>query len=99
MSVVKLNGHLLWNLVPVSIGTPKTADQIRQRTGDQKVLLHEAQALAKACRVIRIENSSERFRDEGLGNGANEITMAENFEVEVIGGRRRPESKRVDGLA
>ena len=78
---------------------PEAPHEIGQRAGDQKVLLHKAQALPHARGVVGIQDPRERFGRERLRHRADEIAAAEFLKVEVIGGRRGPEPERVDGLA
>ncbi len=46
--------------------------------------------------VIGIEDPSQRFGCEFLGDSADELTVAEDFEVEIIGRGGCPKPKRVD---
>ena len=99
MRVVELDGDLLGKRVPIGVAAPEAPHQIGQRAGDQKILLHEAQSLPHARRVVGIEHPREGFGRERLGHRADEIAVAELLEIEVIGRRRGPEPQRVDGLA
>ena len=85
--------------VPIGIAAPETPDQIGQRAGDQEILLHEAQALPMAGRIIGIQHPRQRFGSECLGQRADEIAAAELLKIEVIRRGRGPQPKRVDGLA
>src|SRR5215510_4416650 len=98
MRVVKLDCRFIRKLIPVLIGAPETSNQIPQRTGHQEKLLHEAQALSKAGRVIGIKDPSERFCRQSLSHRANKIAMAEHLEVEVIRRRSFPKPEGVDRL-
>src|SRR5262249_21305764 len=99
MGIVELDGYFLWKFGPVLVGAPETADKIRQGTGDQEVLLHEAQTLAKAGRVVGIKNSSQRFCGQGFGNGSDKVPMPKPVKVEDIGRACGPKPQRVDGFA
>src|SRR5207253_55814 len=44
--VVELDGHLVGQGVPVAVAAAEAGDNVGQRTGNQKVLLAEAQPLA-----------------------------------------------------
>src|ERR1035438_3390636 len=99
MSVVELDGHLLRQLVPFGVRLPEAPHQIAQGTGDQEIFLNKAQALAETGRIVRIQHPRERFGGQSLRNGADEVTMAECFEIEGIRGGRSPKAEGVDGLA
>ena len=66
MRVVELNGRLLRQKPPIGIQFPKPADRVGQRTGDEKIFLHEPQFSPLLRMVVRIENAGERFRVERL---------------------------------
>src|SRR6478672_7185888 len=61
MRIIELNGGFLRQLSPIAVVPEKPADQICQRTSDQKIFLHKAQLLPSGCRVIGIEHSGQRF--------------------------------------
>src|SRR5262245_37318856 len=87
MSVVELNRNLLRQLVPILVSLPEAPHQVPQGTGDQKIFLNETQALAEAGRIVWIKHPGERFCRQGLRDGAYEVTVAENFEIEeIVGG-------------
>src|SRR5262249_34807922 len=52
-----------------------------------------------AGRVIRIKDPREGFGLERLGDGTDELPVAERSKVEVIRRARSPEAKRIDCLA
>ncbi len=80
MRVVELNGGLLGQEPPIGIRFPKSADRVGQRTGDEKIFLHEPQFAPLLRMVVRIENAGERFRVERLGDRGDEIAAAELLE-------------------
>src|SRR5262249_55873277 len=84
---------------PAGVAAPEAPYEIGQRAGHEKIFLHEAQALPQAGRIIRVEYSRERFSFERLGHCANELTVAECLEIEIIGCGSSPEAKGIDGLA
>src|SRR5215475_6001539 len=43
--VIELNSNLVRKCAPVRVGLAEAADKVRQRTGDEKILLHKAQSL------------------------------------------------------
>src|SRR2546430_15572069 len=98
MSVVELNRYFVRKFVPVLVVTFKASDEIAKRAGDEEIFLHETQALALAGRVVRIENPSERFGGQQLGDGANKIAMTEDLEIEIVGRSGCPEPKRGNGF-
>src|SRR5262245_734606 len=95
MGIVELNGYLFGKLVPAGIRASISPDQIGQRARDEKVLLQESQPLSAGCRVVRIEHPSERLGGERSGQRADELTVTERLEIEVVRRRCRPEPKRV----
>ena len=97
--IVKLHGNLLGKRAPVGVGASESSNQVGQRAGDEKVLLHEAQPLPLGRGVVGIEHPSERFGLERLRHRADELTVAERLEIEVVGRGRRPQPERVDRLA
>ncbi len=99
VGIVELDGDLLGQRAPVVIGAPEPSDQIGERAGDEKVLLHEPQPLALGGRVIGVEHPSERLGRERLRQRADELAMAERLEIEVVGRGGLPEAQRVDRLA
>src|SRR6476659_6924918 len=99
MSVVELNGHLLRQLIPVLISLPETPHKVPQRTGDQEIFLNKAQSLAETGGIVRIQHSRERFRSQSFCDRADEVTVAECFEIEKIGSRRGPQTEGVDVLS
>ena len=88
MGIVELNRNLAGKGAPVSAaGGAKAPDDIRQRTGNQKIFLHETQRLAPARRIVGIEHAGERFRLQGFRYRGDEIALAELLEIEEIGSR------------
>ncbi len=97
--VVELNGDFLGKGMPVGIAATEPPHQVGQRTGDQKILLNEAQFLPPGRRVVGIEHPSEGFGRERSGQCTDEIAAAESLKVEIIGRGGSPQPKCVDGLA
>ena len=57
MGVVELNGDLVGEVVPrIARLLAVAADDVAQRAGDEKILLHEAQFLAVLSFVVRIKD-------------------------------------------
>src|SRR2546423_15497203 len=98
MRVVELNRRLVRQRVPVVVGPPETAHQVRERAGDEEIFLHKTQALTPACRVIWIQYARERFGVERVRERTDEIADAEPLKVKIVRRRRRPEAQRVDRL-
>ncbi len=97
--VVELDGDLVGQRAPVGVALPEAPHEIGQRAGDQEILLHEAQRLSHARRVVGIEHPRQGFGGERLGHRADELAVAEYLEIEVVRRRRGPQSERVDALA
>ena len=98
MRIIELNGGFLRQLSPVAIVPEKPADQICQRTSDQKIFLHKAQLLPGGCRVIGIEHSGQRFGFECRAQRPHEISRAKLLKINEVCRRRRPQADRVDGF-
>ena len=96
MRVVELDGDFVGECVPVGVGHAKTAHEIRERAGHEKIFLHETQPLPHGCVIVGIEHPCKRFGPEGFRQSPDEITAAEFLEVEVILRRRGPEPQRID---
>src|SRR5215475_15047667 len=97
--IVKLYGNFLGEQTPVGIVTVKAAHEIGERAGDEKVFLHEAQALSLAGGVVGIQYAREGFGLEGLRQGADEIAATEFLKVKVIVCSCGPKPECIDGLA
>src|SRR5215813_9746707 len=97
--IVKLYGNFLGEQTPVSIVTAKAAQEIGERASDEKVFLHEAQALSLAGGVVGIQYSREGFGLQGLRQGSDEIAAAKFLKVEVIVRCCGPEPECIDSLA
>src|SRR5579863_3456775 len=97
--IVHLDGGLFGKDAPIGVTATKAPYEISQRAGYKKILLHETQSLPGAGRVVRIQHSSKGRGFKGLGDGADELTVAELLEVEIMGRISRPEAQCVDRLA
>ena len=91
--VVELDGDFFGKRVPIGVAPPETPYQIGERTGHQKIFLHETQSLSLAGGVIRIKHARERFGCERLRHRADEIAVTELLKVEIIGCRSRPKGE------
>jgi hypothetical protein len=65
--VVELDRDLPGERVPVGIDPAEAPHQVRQRAGDEKILLHEPQRLPHARGVVGIQHPREGFGGEPLG--------------------------------
>ncbi len=74
------------------------ADDVGQRTGDQKVLLDEPQVAAAGSGIVRVKNAGQHLGGDLLVDGVEEIAAAELQEIEILVGGGAPEPERVDGL-
>ena len=99
MGVVELDRDLVGERAPVGIAPAEAPHEVRERAGDEEILLHEAQSLPHARGVVGIEDPRQGFGREPLGQRAHELAGAERLEVEDIGRGGGPEPERVDGLA
>ena len=70
--IIELDRDVLRQRAPVGVAAPEAPQQIGQRTGDEKILLHEAQALAHTGGVIGVQDARHRFGGERLGQGARQ---------------------------
>ena len=64
---------------------PEATHEIGQRTGDEKILLHEAQSLPPDCGVVGIQYAGQRFGYELFSHCTDELAVAEHLEVEIVG--------------
>src|SRR5262249_49950968 len=99
MCIVELDGDFIRKRTPVKIVCSETSHKIRERTGDEKVLLYKTQSLSHARVVIGVQHAGQRFRLQCLSQRANKIAAAELLKVEKILRRRSPEPQRINGLA
>src|ERR1700678_4552066 len=99
MRVIHLDSNLFRQFAPVGVVTLKAADDIRQRTGDQKILLHKAQTLPRRRGIVGIQHSRDRFRFQTLTQRAHEVARAKFLKIEGIRRSRRPEPESVDCLS
>src|SRR5580658_9985952 len=99
VGIVQLNRSLLRQSMPVEHRAPEATHQVRQRAGDQKVLLHESKLPAYNRGVVRIKNARERLGGERLSERGYQVTAAERMEVEIVGRCSAPEAQRPDSVA
>src|SRR5215472_2400489 len=74
------------------------AQYVLQRAGDEKVLLREAQPLARFRLVVRIQNLGQGFRCHFLAYRAVIVTGVEVLEIEGLYGFALPQAQRVAGV-
>ena len=82
MRIVHLDRDLERKGAPVAVRPAKAPHQIAEGAGDEKVLLHEAQLLAHARRVVGIEHARDGLRGERFGERADKVAAAELLEIE-----------------
>ena len=63
--------------VPILIVVAESADKIGERACDKKVLLHEAQRLARARGIVGIEHAGDGFGCQRFRESADKIAGAE----------------------
>src|SRR5271156_7236618 len=99
MRVVELNRSFLGQLFPIRVVALETANQVGHGTRDQEILLQKAQPLPLRRRIVRIQHAGKRLRLESFAECSHEVSGAELLKIEIIGRRRGPEPKSVDGLS
>ena len=62
-----LDRRTLGKQAPLRVAASESPDEIGQRAGDQKVLLHEPQLLATRRRIVGIEDPRQRLRGQRPG--------------------------------
>ena len=82
MRVVELDRGLFGEQAPILVVAAKAPHQIGQRTGDQKILLHEPQPLSLARGVVGVQHAGERLGRQRFRQRTDEIAAAEFFEIE-----------------
>ena len=95
--IVELNGDLFREPAPIGVAKAEASHEIGERAGDEEILLHEAECLPNARRVVGIEHPGEIFGRERLRQGTDVLAVAECLEVEGIRCGCGPEAKRVNG--
>ena len=98
MCVIHLYRYLLGQPVPIVVQPPEPAYDIRHRTGDQEVFLHEPQTAAHGGRVIRVQHAGKRFRFQRLAQSSDEVSAPELLKIEIVRRRRGPQPQSVDRL-
>src|SRR5262245_7018893 len=99
MRIVELNSNFLGEGAPIGIAAAESPHKVGERTGDQKILLDEAQTLALCRVVVGIKHPSNRFSRERFGQRTDEIAAAEPLKIEIIRGGGSPQPQRVDGAS
>ena len=62
--IVELDGDFFGKHAPVGVALSEAPDQIRQRAGNQEILLHETEALPHAGGVVRVQHPCQCFGRE-----------------------------------
>jgi hypothetical protein len=99
VGVVELDGRMVGKLRPLLAVTFEAAHDVGERTGDEEVLLLEAQLLAHVEGVVGVEDLAEVLRRDLAAHRLGVVAVVELVEVELLGALGRPEAERVDGLA
>ena len=92
MRIVELDRDLVGKRAPVGVAAPEAPHDIGQRAGDEEILLHKAQPLPQAGRIVGIQHARQRFGGQLLRKRAHEIAVAEFLKVKVVrrGGGPQP---------
>ena len=97
--VVELHGDFGVEVLPgVARDAEVAADDVAQRTGDEKILLHEAQLLAVLGLVVRVKHLRDGLADGLLAHGVHVAAAVEGDQVELLGRTRSPETEEVHRL-
>ena len=95
MGVVELDRDLVGEVAPGAGQALEAADDVAQRARDEKVLLDEAQLLARFRLVVRIKNLGDGFA-LGLGGERLAVTAAvEGLEVDFLRRTRFPKAEEI----
>src|SRR5690606_38367431 len=71
------------------------AQDVRHRTGDEEILLLEAELAARERFVLGIEHLRDALGERLLLDGSAVVAVVEDLEVELLRGARSPEPQRV----
>src|SRR5439155_21228848 len=75
------------------------ADNVADRTGDEEILLDEAQFAAGGGRLAGIEDFGDRLRLNLVLDGLEVVALVEDADVELVRGAGGIETQIVDRLA
>ena len=99
VGIVELNRAEIGEPAPIGVDLFVTAQNVFQRTGDEKVLLFQPQLFSQVQFVVRIENLRDVFGDDLLLNRLKVVAAVELSENEFVGRFRRPQTQGVDGFS
>lgn len=82
MRIVQLNGDLLREFEPCTLGLLESADNIVQRGSNPEVLLLQTKLLTTVKVVIRVQDGADGLRTLLISYGALVVTAVEFLEIE-----------------
>ncbi len=94
--VVELEDDPLGQVVEVEVLLEDLLDEVTQRTGDEEVLLLQAQLLALRRGVLGVQHLGDVLGERLGAYGLGVVTGVEDLEVESLRGLGAPQSERVD---
>jgi hypothetical protein len=98
VGVVELDGNLLGELLPGTLGLLEAANDVVQRGGDPEVLLLQAQLLAPLKVVVGVEHGADGLGALLVSNGAFVVAAVELLEVKLSARRLAgPQAEVVGG--
>lgn len=98
MGIVELNGDLLGEFLPGTLGLFEAANNIVERGCDPKVLLLQAELLASLEVVVGVKHGADGFGALLIGDGAFVVAIVELLKVEFAArSLAGPETKIVCG--
>lgn len=83
MGIVELDGYLVRELVPGTLGLLEPADNVMQRRRHPEVLLLETQLLSSVEVVIRVEDGTDRLSSLLVRDRALVLSVVEFLEIEL----------------
>jgi hypothetical protein len=86
MGIIQLNGDLLGELAPSTLGLLESADNIVQGSSNPKVLLLQSKLLTTVKVIVGVEDSADSLSSLLVGHGALVVTTVELLEVKLSAG-------------
>ena len=96
---VEMDEHLVRERLPAGVRLLVAAEDVLERTGDEEILLAEAEFLAGRRVVVGVEDLGEVLGEHLRLDGLDVRALVEVGEVELVYGLRAPEAEGVHGVA
>jgi hypothetical protein len=96
VGVVELEDDPLRQPVQVEVARQHRGEEVRDRAGDEEVLLLEPQLLALRRRVLRVQHLGDVLREGLRARRGDVVALVEDLEVERLGRLGAPQPQRVD---